>query len=604
MYSQKTKVSMNKHLATSVLAVVAVFIVVASCGHGDNSRILFVADSLSKASPVEAVQFIDSVTGGFPHFSRSEQMRINLLRAKSQNSAGVVFKSDSVMADVVKYYDKHGTSADRMQAYYILGSVYRDLNDSPLALQYFQKAAEQADTASSDCDYHLLCRIHGQSANLFLEQETPYYALKEIELAERYAIKANDTLSALIYYEQRANAYYLQNLHDSVIAVRERVCSLYMQHGYMEQAALSVGALVHQMLREKEYIQAKKYMDIYDKYVFGNDKKHFAESGRDVYYSCKGLYYLGINQIDSAECFFRKALEMSSSFSNTETACRGLSALYKKLSMSDSLVKYTEMARIANDSSYASKSTDKLLRMKSLYDYNQQQHIAAEEREKANDARLAIVLIVFSFVVILLVFFVFYYRKLLLKERENERITQEWHEMELENRKYRDNIKLLKQTKEELSVLLKKYEGEIEQLIKDKSEAVEMLQRKIDEYNQKQKVEYNKKKSIDMSNSLIVMKFHYLAEKVMTPPSFDDWKDLYLYVLKELPELAEFKEILKNGEYEVCVLVRQGFAPSEIRTLTGRKLSDIANIRKRLLVKIANREGSAKDFDNYMREEF
>ena len=57
--------------------------------------------------------------------------------------------------------------------------------------------------------------------------------------------------------------------------------------------------------------------------------------------------------------------------------------------------------------------------------------------------------------------------------------------------------------------------------------------------------------------------------------------------------------------YKKCsVLVRLGFAPSEIGILTGRKLSDIANIRKRLLLKLSNREGSAKDFDIYMKEEF
>lgn len=45
---------------------------------------------------------------------------------------------------------------------------------------------------------------------------------------------------------------------------------------------------------------------------------------------------------------------------------------------------------------------------------------------------------------------------------------KEWHEMELENRKHRENIRMLKQTKEDLNVLLRQYEGEIEQLVKEK----------------------------------------------------------------------------------------------------------------------------------------
>lgn len=106
-----------------------------------------------------------------------------------------------------------------------------------------------------------------------------------------------------------------------------------------------------------------------------------AGEGRDVYYSYKGGYYLGINKVDSAEYFFRKGLSCSSSFSNTESACRGLAALYKQLNQVDSLVKYTEMARVANDSAYACMTTEKLLHMKTLYDYGQQQRIASDERE-------------------------------------------------------------------------------------------------------------------------------------------------------------------------------------------------------------------------------
>lgn len=595
---------MNKRLAICVLSVLAITFGVISCGRTGSSKYVIIADSLSRSDPAAAMAFIDSVTANSASLSLDNRMRLGLLRTKALNSAGIIFTSDSLMRNIVEYYESEGNADDRMLAYYLMGSVYRDLGDSPLALQYFHKAAEQADTTSADCDYYLLCRIQGQAANLFLKQEIPYYALKEFAMAERYALNAGDTLSAIIFHEQRANAYYLLNLPDSVMTIRKRVVALYLQHGYAENAALAVGALMHQMLRCENYAAAKKYMDIYDRYVFSGGVDKVAENGRDVYYSCKGMYYLGIDETDSAEYFFRKGLNTSSSFSNTESACRGLAALYKRLNLTDSLVKYTEMARMANDSAYASMTTEKLLRVKSLYDYGQQQRIASDERERADNAWLAIVLIVFSFVVILLAFFVSYYRKLFFKEKENERMQKEWHEMELENRRYRENIKMLKQTKDDLNVLLRQYEGEIGQLVKEKTIAVENLQKRISEYDKNSREQYRKKKNVELSNSSIVMRFHYLAEKVMASPTFNEWKDLYKFVSKELPELAEYKDTLKNGEYEICVLVRLGFAPSEIGILTGRKLSDVANIRKRLLLKLANREGSAKDFDIYMKEEF
>ncbi len=62
-----------------------------------------------------------------------------------------MFTSDSVMKDVVAYYDKYGSANERMLANYVLGCVYRDLHEVPLALEYYNKATEQADTTATDC---------------------------------------------------------------------------------------------------------------------------------------------------------------------------------------------------------------------------------------------------------------------------------------------------------------------------------------------------------------------------------------------------------------------------------------------------------------------
>lgn len=202
---------MNNRLAIYILSVVAIALGVVSCGRTGISKSVVMADSLSQSDPAAAMAFIDSITARNENMSTDSRMRLGLLRTKAQNSAGVMFTSDSVMRNIVEYYESEGDADDRMLAYYLMGSVYRDLGDSPLALQYFNKAAEQADTTSADCDYRLLCRIHGQAANLFLKQEIPYYALKEFAVAERYAMTAGDTLSALVFHEQRANAYYLLN---------------------------------------------------------------------------------------------------------------------------------------------------------------------------------------------------------------------------------------------------------------------------------------------------------------------------------------------------------------------------------------------------------
>lgn len=52
----------------------------------------------------------------------------------------------------------------------MLGCVYRDIHEAPLALEYYNKAAEQADTISQDCDYSTLYRIYSQMGVLFEKQ--------------------------------------------------------------------------------------------------------------------------------------------------------------------------------------------------------------------------------------------------------------------------------------------------------------------------------------------------------------------------------------------------------------------------------------------------
>lgn len=40
------------------------------------------------------------------------------------------------------------------------------------------------------------------------------------------------------------------------------------------------------------------------------DKDGNIEKGREVFYYDKGLYFMAVNQLDSAECYFRKALKI------------------------------------------------------------------------------------------------------------------------------------------------------------------------------------------------------------------------------------------------------------------------------------------------------
>ena len=115
------------------------------------------------------------------------QMRQQLEELEQQNRASEKLLNDSLAEDLVEYFDRHGDANERMRAKYMLGRTYYHLGELPRALETYLEAASCADTTSNDCNYHVLCRIHSQSAEVFHKQIQPRSELKELRLAEYYA---------------------------------------------------------------------------------------------------------------------------------------------------------------------------------------------------------------------------------------------------------------------------------------------------------------------------------------------------------------------------------------------------------------------------------
>ena len=72
--------------------------------------------------------------------SRYEQMRSRMAAIDSLNRHYQPFSIDSV-SEMADYFDSHGTPHDRIMAYYLLGSAFRDAGEAPAALKVEDSAA-------------------------------------------------------------------------------------------------------------------------------------------------------------------------------------------------------------------------------------------------------------------------------------------------------------------------------------------------------------------------------------------------------------------------------------------------------------------------------
>ena len=147
-----------------VIYLLLILLILASCaGNRKYDDLMQRADSIMNVnddSAKVAIRMLYGVKSQLPEFSQAQKMRYELLSHKAMNKACITFTSDSVMKEVVAYYDHHGSANERMLANYVLGCVYRDLHEAPVALEYYNKATEQADTTAADCDYGTLYRVY------------------------------------------------------------------------------------------------------------------------------------------------------------------------------------------------------------------------------------------------------------------------------------------------------------------------------------------------------------------------------------------------------------------------------------------------------------
>lgn len=496
-----------------------------------------------------------------------------LAEADSLNQNYIPFTTDSTMLDVVDYYDHHGTANERMRAYYLLGCVYRDLGEAPHALECYHDAIDCADTTAKDCDYKLLSRVFSQTGGLFLQEMALENALKSFNSACKYSMVAGDTLAYLLNYATYGSIYDDLNKGDSVISVGEKASLIFRQHNYMKESSLSLAPVIHQYIKQGQYEKAREKMDYYEKYS-GIENPEEARQ-HSTYFYLQGEYYLQTNQLDVAEESFRKELSYSSDLNDQRNAYSGLIDVYKARHLADSIYKYTSLLNTATDNYLLSSSTETMQKMQSLYDYSRHQRLAEQKDREASNARLWLLFV--SFIAILIIVLLCW---LFVDIRHRNR-----HKTQLMRQKFVDDMIYLRT--EHAKVI-----GSLEQRLKQ--------YKKLSEIPNEDEIE------AEMRNSAVVQKMQQIgSNKLRGIVTNDDWKAVEQIFDQCLPH---FYSIFHNAHYTIsredyylCMLIRMGFKPKEISNLTGYSSQTVTYIRSRLMQRVFNIEGGAKEFDEMLK---
>jgi len=89
------------------------------------------------------------------------------------------------------------------------------------------------------------------------------------------------------------------------------------------------------------------------------------------------------------------------------------------------------------------------------------------------------------------------------------------------------------------------------------------------------------------------------------PATEADWTALVDAYRQHCPQFLTMLSAISSmqpRELNVCLLIRLRFQPSEVAVLTASSPQSVTNLRVRLLQKVFNRKGGARDFDEQLRE--
>lgn len=554
------------------------YILVGCTGNRVQMQRLQVIDSLMESHPQAAYDSLcrfDSLE--VPDASRKVAMKCRMLMAKAQNKLYLQLSADTKFQEVVDYYDSWGTDNEKMQAYYLLGCVYRDQKDAPKAMMSYKKAVECADTLSKECDYSTLSKVYGQMADIYRFQYLHKEAIGCEQKYGYYAARVKDNVSFIQSFDFIANEYL--GLGDTLKAIEQtqKCHELFKMHGMQKLAAKTLPTLIYIYLQRSQYNEARCYMDIYEKESGLFNREGNIQEKYEHYYKLKGMFYLGVNRIDSAEYYYRKLGRYGFKY---ETA-QGLLSAYRMRLNVDSIRKYSILCEREMDEILNGTQANAVVQAASLYDYTRLQKKIDEEILHKERNKYLWMFICFM-VLGSLVFLVGKYKR--MKNRMSQKIAKVNQRLE----KASEELSLLQENKD---IFIQKKQNEIA-----------ALQDKLREYREK----YEKYNWLDKEKMLmesdIVVKFMEMAKpkRIHIDPKEEDWQELYDVMLQYKPLLFERirKGKLSPQEFQICILVYLEMDNTAIAFLINTTTKTVSNAKQKINRKLFDEKSASTLFGN------
>lgn len=396
---------MLTYAATYILLLLFTVVVLLTSCRNDNTDYpawLVQADSLLYAHPDSALNILRTCSDSINAAPQSVRMYYDLLLTQAKDKNYITHTSDSIVRQLVSYYENQGPDDKLARAYYIAGRVYDDLQNAPTALEYYQKAVDKAQEVR---DYKLVGLTYSQMGTLYLNQDLIKESAENYRMSYEYALKGGDKLNICYSLQDLARSYTMLNKNDSALYFYDKVFALSSDEYKRANLVYELSSFYIQM---KNYEKARKILS-YD------DKAYIAWAD----------YYAAINKTDSARYFYAHSLTYEDNIYAKEIASQELYKYFQKAQDESMQLKYLSQWDICKDSISKKTKSAEVKRIEALYNYEK---IKSErdklEFEKSIQMYLIVLLILMLlfFITILIITYNKYRRKQQLQRNQEQRV--------------------------------------------------------------------------------------------------------------------------------------------------------------------------------------
>ncbi len=178
-----------KQIFLIIIAVITILLLT-TCQRKELNPRLAQADSLMSLHPDSALHVLQRINVKQLK-DKKKQAYYALLLTQAKDKNYITPTSDSLINSAVIYYDSIQNMGMQAKAHFYKGSVYRDRNNSPKAMQEFLTTISLAKQTSNK---ELLSFTYNNIANLYYNQELNTKADSTYQLTKQLAITRKDTM--------------------------------------------------------------------------------------------------------------------------------------------------------------------------------------------------------------------------------------------------------------------------------------------------------------------------------------------------------------------------------------------------------------------------